>query len=68
MGMLRIKAGVMSLGIEALPQIAVPRDEVFAKVHEQNRLAAEAGAVPVEAVHLLNKPKVPTTRGARATS
>jgi carbon storage regulator CsrA len=68
MVVLRIRAGVMSLGIDASPQIAMPRDEVYAKVHEQNRPAAEAGAIPADAVHLLNKPRVPTTGGARTLS
>jgi carbon storage regulator len=65
---LGIKAGVVSLGIEAPPQIVVHRDEVYAKVQEQNRLAAEARAIPLDAVHLLNKPKVPTTGGVRTIS
>jgi carbon storage regulator len=65
---LGIKAGVVSLGIEAPPQIAVHRDEVYAKVQEQNRLAAEVGAIPRDAVPLLNKPKVPPTGGGRTAS
>jgi carbon storage regulator len=58
---LGIKAGVVSLGIEAPPQIVVHRDEVYAKVQAQNRLAAEAGAIPLNAFSLLKKPTVPTT-------
>ena len=46
MVVLGIKGGVVSLGIEASPQIAVHRDEVYAKVQEQNRLAAEAWVIP----------------------
>jgi carbon storage regulator len=66
---LGIKAGVMSLGIEAPPQIAVHRDEVYAKVQEQNRLPAEARAIPVDAFHRLKKaPKVPTAGGGRTAS
>lgn len=63
--MLEIKAGVVSLGIEAPATAAVHRDEVHAKVQAQNRLAAEAGAIPLNAFSVLTKPKVPTTDAVR---
>jgi carbon storage regulator len=63
-----IKAGVVSLGIEAPLQIAVHRDEVYAKVQEQNRLPAEAGARPLDAFSLLNTPKGPSMGGAPGPS
>ena len=59
------KGGVVSLGIEAPPEVAVHRDEVYAKVQEQNRLAAEARVIPTDAAHLLKQSTVPTTGGAR---
>ena len=62
-----IKGGVVSLGIEAPTQIAVYRDEVSAKVQAQNRLAAEAQAVPLGVVRLLKKPTA-TTNGGRTPS
>jgi carbon storage regulator len=66
---LGIKAGVVSLGIDAPPQMAVHGDEVQARVQEQNRLAAEAGAIPLDAFSLLKtQPKVPTTERVRTLS
>jgi sRNA-binding carbon storage regulator CsrA len=65
---LGIKGGVVSLGIEAPAQVAVHRDEVSAKVQAQNRLAAEAQAVPLGVVRLLKKPTVPTAGGGRTLS
>ena len=62
---LGIKGGVVSLGIEAPTHIAVHRDEVSAKVQAQNRLAADAQAVPLSVVHLLAKPTVLKTGGGR---
>jgi carbon storage regulator len=65
---LGIKGGVVSLGIEAPPQVTVHRDEVYARVQAQNRLAAEAQAVPLGIVHLLKKPTLPTTGSGRRLS
>ena len=66
---LGIKVGVVKLGLEAPPQVAVHRDEVSAKVQEQNRLAAEARAIPVHAFHRFKKaPQVPTPVDASAVS
>ena len=65
---LGIKAGVVSLGIEAPATVAVHRVEVHARIQEQNRLAAEAGMIPVDAFSLLKQPKVPTTDGVRPLS
>ena len=61
---LGIKGGVVSLGIEAPSEVAVHRDEVLAKVQAQNRLAAEAQAVPLDAVRLLKVPTATTGRGS----
>ena len=65
---LGIKGGVVSLGIEAPPQIAVHRDEVSARVQAQNRLAANAPALPLGVVDLLRKPMLPKTGGGRTLS
>lgn len=65
---LGMKGGVVSLGIEAPPLIAVHRDEVYAKVQGQNRLSAEARAIPADTVHLLKQSPVPATRGGRTIS
>jgi carbon storage regulator len=65
---LGIKGGVVSLGIEAPPQIAIHRDEVSARVQAQNRLAANAQALPLGVVDLLKKPMGPTTLGGRTLS
>ncbi len=59
---LGIKAGIVSLGIEAPLQVAVHREEVQARVQEQNRLAAEAGPLPLDAFHRLSK-----KRGSKTT-
>ncbi|MBA2486090.1 MAG: carbon storage regulator CsrA [Nitrospira sp.] len=52
---LGIKAVQVSLGIEAPPQVAVHRDEVQARVQEQNRLDASASAIPLAAIQRLSK-------------
>ena len=62
---LEITAGVVRLGTEASATGAVHRDEVHAKVKAQNRLAAEPGAIPLNALALLTKLKVPTTDAVR---
>ena len=61
-----VKAGVLSLGIEAPATVAVHRVEVHARFQEQNRLAAEAGSIPVDAFSLLKQSKLPTTDAARS--
>jgi carbon storage regulator len=65
---LGIKGGVVRLGIEAPATVAVHREEVHARIQEQNRLAAEATIIPLDAFSRLNKPKVPRTDGARSVS
>ena len=65
---LGVKGGVVSLGIEAPPQISVHRDEVSARVQAQNRLAASAQALPLGDVDRLKKPMLPTTDGGRTLS
>ena len=65
---LGVKGGVVSLGIEAPPQIAVHHDEVSARVQAQNRLAATAQALPLGVVDRLKKPMLPTTDGGRTLS
>ena len=65
---LEITASVVRLGTEASATGAVHRDEVHAKVQAQNRLAAEAGAIPLNAFSLLKRPTVPTTDATRIAS
>ena len=66
---LGMKGGQVSLGIEAPPQVAVHRDEVHARVQEQNRLAATASVIPLGALQRLSKNRnSKTTAGGEATS
>jgi carbon storage regulator len=50
-----MKGGQVKLGIEAPPAVAVHRDEVYARIQEENRMAAETRVVPVEAFRGLAK-------------
>jgi carbon storage regulator len=47
------KGGQVRLGIEAPPSIEVHRDEVYARIQDENRIAAGPRVVPVEAFHRL---------------
>jgi carbon storage regulator len=52
---LQTKGGQVKLGIEAPPAVAVHRDEVYARIQEENRMAAETRIVPLEAFRGLVK-------------
>jgi carbon storage regulator len=52
---LHTKGGQVKLGIEAPPAVAVHRDEVYARIQEENRMAAETRVVPLEAFRGLVK-------------
>ena len=49
-----IKGGQVRLGIEAPPQVEVHRDEVHARIQEENRMAAGPGVIPLEAFRQLS--------------
>jgi carbon storage regulator len=52
---LGVRGGQVKLGIEAPPAVEVHRDEVYARILEENRMAAETGVVPLEAFRELSK-------------
>lgn len=52
---LGIRGGQVKLGIEAPPAVEVHRDEVYARIQEENRMAAETRVVPLEAFRGLSK-------------
>lgn len=57
---LGVKSGQVRLGIEAPPAVAVHREEVYARIQEENRLAAKTHVVPVDALRRLisAKPRI----------
>jgi carbon storage regulator len=54
---IEIKGGQVRLGIEAPPAIQVHRDEVYLKIRNENQQAASSGALPLDALKQLRKPK-----------
>ncbi len=56
---LGLKNGQVRLGIEAPPSVRVHREEVYARIQEENRLAAKTHVVPLDAFRRL----IPTKRG-----
>ena len=50
---LGLKSGQVRLGIEAPRAVAVHREEVYAKIQDENRLAAKTQAVPLDAFRRL---------------
>lgn len=50
---LGVKGGQVRLGIEAPLRLEVHREELYARIQEENKLAASARAVPEEAVKRL---------------
>jgi carbon storage regulator len=56
---LGLKNGQVRLGIEAPPSIKVHREEVYARIQEENRLAAQTQVVPLDALRRL----IPAKRG-----
>jgi carbon storage regulator len=51
---LGIKGGQVRLGIEAPPNVEVHRDEVHARIQEENRIAARPDVIPLEAFRQLS--------------
>jgi carbon storage regulator len=47
---LDVKGGQVRLGIEAPRTIEVHRDEVYARIKEENQQAAKVGLIPAEAL------------------
>ena len=54
---LGVKGGQVRLGIEAPSTVAVHREEVYARIQDENRLAAKTQAVPLDAFRRLIHPK-----------
>jgi carbon storage regulator len=52
---LGVRGGQVKLGIEAPPAVEVHRDEVYARIQEENKMAAETDVVPLEAFRELSK-------------
>lgn len=52
---LGMRGGQVKLGIEAPPAVEVHRDEVYARIQEENKKAAETRVVPLEAFRELSK-------------
>jgi carbon storage regulator len=50
---LGVKGGQVRLGIEAPSTVAVHREEVYARIQDENRLAAKTRAVPLDAFRRL---------------
>jgi len=51
-----IKGGQVRLGIEAPSSISIHRDEIYAKVRDENKKAASTADVPVEALKKFGSP------------
>ncbi|MBI3603834.1 MAG: carbon storage regulator CsrA [Nitrospirae bacterium] len=47
---LDVKGGQVRLGIDAPHTIQIHRDEIYAKILEENKKAASTGTVPIEAL------------------
>jgi carbon storage regulator len=54
---LGMKGGQVRLGIEAPHAVEVHRDEVYARIQDENRLAARPQIVPLEAFRNLARSK-----------
>jgi carbon storage regulator len=52
---LGMRGGQVKLGIEAPSAVEVHRDEVYARIQEENRMAADTHVVPLEAFRGLSK-------------
>jgi carbon storage regulator len=52
---LGMRGGQVKLGIEAPSAVEVHRDEVYARIQEENRMAADTQVVPLEAFRGLSK-------------
>jgi carbon storage regulator len=51
-----MKGGQVRLGIEAPTNVPIHRDEIYAKVREENKKAAATEDTPVEALKKLGSP------------
>lgn len=58
---LQVKGGAVRLGIEAPRSVEIHRDEVYARIMEQNRLAASS--VPVKPAGTVPPPRGKPKRG-----
>lgn len=54
---LEVKAGQVRLGIEAPNSVQVHRDEVYARILDENRRAASSELVPADAFKQLGLPR-----------
>lgn len=54
---LGVKGGQVRLGIEAPMAVAVHREEVYARIQDENRLAANTQTVPLDVFRRLILPK-----------
>ncbi|MCS6284702.1 MAG: Carbon storage regulator-like protein [Nitrospirota bacterium] len=54
---LGVKGGQVRLGIEAPHTIEVHRDEVFARIQDENQLASKTQVIPLDAFRQLVPPK-----------
>jgi carbon storage regulator len=52
---LGMRGGQVKLGIEAPSAVEVHRDEVYERIQEENRMAADTQVVPLEAFRGLSK-------------
>jgi carbon storage regulator len=53
---LDVKGGQVRLGIDAPHTIQVHRDEIYAKILDENRKAAATETIPIEALEQLGTP------------
>ncbi|TAJ31105.1 MAG: carbon storage regulator [Nitrospirae bacterium] len=53
---LDVKGGQVRLGIDAPHTIQIHRDEIYAKILEENKKAASTGTIPVEALGQIGSP------------
>lgn len=51
-----IKGGQVRLGIEAPSSISIHRDEIYAKVREENKKAAATADIPIDELKKLGSP------------
>ncbi|MEQ1792842.1 MAG: carbon storage regulator CsrA [Nitrospira sp.] len=54
---LGVKGGQVRLGIEAPHTIDVHRDEVYARIQDENQLASKTQVIPLDAFRHLASPK-----------